>query len=144
MGGGLTVDRPSTNWHESHRDALTAGERAADRLRNGMGSWWFVIFFVVFMVVWAVANIIGSAWDPYPYVFLNLLLSTMAGLQGAILLIAARRQDSIAAALAKHDYETNAAAKAEIEQLMQLTQTQLAMLEGLREDLRRRDDLARA
>jgi uncharacterized membrane protein len=56
----------------------------------------------------------------------------LAGLQGAILLIAAKRQDAIAAALAQHDYETNIAAKREIEELMELNRMQLAILQELR------------
>lgn len=138
------MPRPTTNWHESHSQALTRGERAADRLRNGMGSWWFVVGFLIFMVIWGIANVLELAWDPYPYILLNLLLSTMAGLQGAILLIAARRQDAVAAALAQHDYETNAAAKAEIEQLMELSREQLAVLRELNERLERRERFADA
>jgi uncharacterized membrane protein len=79
---------------------LTKGERAADTVRNRMGSWGFVIAFVGFMAVWAVINSIvlnRDGWDPYPYILLNLFLSMLAGLQGAILLIAAKRADAIAA-----------------------------------------------
>jgi uncharacterized membrane protein len=96
-------------------DQLTLGERAADRTRNGMGSWPFVISFLCFMAVWAALNtglhFLGSkghhGFDPYPYILLNLMLSMVAGLQGAILLIAAKRADAIAAELAQHDYDTN-------------------------------------
>lgn len=111
---------------------LTPGQRAADRLRNGMGSWMFIGMFLVFMVVWAIVNITAVAWDPYPYILLNLFLSMLAGLQGAILLIAAKRQDAIAAALAQHDYETNLAAKVELEELMELNRLQLQLLRELR------------
>lgn len=79
---------------------LTKGERAADLMRNKMGSWSFVGGFTAFMLVWAALNSIvlaRHAFDPYPYILLNLLLSTLAGLQGAILLIAAKRADAIAA-----------------------------------------------
>ena len=124
--------RPTTNWHTSHSEHLTRGQRAADTLRNGMGSWTFIGVFVAFMLVWAAINLTAMAWDPYPYILLNLFLSMLAGLQGAILLIAAKRQDAIAAALAKHDYETNLAAKAEIEELMRVNRKQLELLEELR------------
>jgi len=120
--------RPVTNWHTKTLGQLTRGERAADRMRNGMGSWWFVGSFLVFMVVWAVANSFAFRWDPYPFILLNLFLSMLAGLQGAILLIAAKRQDSIAAALSQHDFDTNLAAKEEIEELMAIIQNQHAML----------------
>ncbi|WP_395638354.1 DUF1003 domain-containing protein [Pseudolysinimonas sp.] len=131
-----TSDRPLSNWHRDERRTLTRGERAADWLRNGMGSWTFVAAFGVVMVVWATINGVVDGWDPYPFILLNLFLSMLAGLQGAILLIAAKRQDAIAAALAQHDYETNVAAKREIEELMELNRTQLAILRELRAELR--------
>jgi uncharacterized membrane protein len=79
---------------------LTRGERVADMVRNRMGSWGFVMGFVAFMCLWAVLNTIllgTNALDPFPYILLNLFLSMLAGLQGAILLIAAKRADAIAA-----------------------------------------------
>lgn len=97
-------------WHDKHKATLSRGQRAADIMRNGMGSWPFVSGFIGFMLVWAAINtwaLAANAWDPYPYILLNLLLSMLAGLQGAILLIAAKRQDAIAAAMAQHDYDTN-------------------------------------
>lgn len=125
--------RPIINWHRAQKDSLTVGERAADRMRNFMGSWGFVGGFVAFMGVWAVLNsVLAHHWDPYPFILLNLFLSMLAGLQGAILLIAAKRQDAIAAALADHDYKTNIAAKADIEALLKLTQDQCVMLDELK------------
>ncbi|HEU5222137.1 MAG TPA: DUF1003 domain-containing protein [Candidatus Lumbricidophila sp.] len=97
-----------------------------------MGSWPFVGGFVLFMMVWAWLNSSAAAWDPYPFILLNLFLSMLAGLQGAILLIAAKRQDAVAAALAQHDYETNLAAKTEIEELMAINRAQLELLTELR------------
>jgi uncharacterized membrane protein len=104
-------------------DELTLGERAADKLRNTMGSWGFVFGFIAVMVLWAIANSVfylaGShgkhGFDPYPYILLNLFLSMLAGLQGAILLIAAKRSDQIASQLAQHDYETDTNAVKRIE-----------------------------
>ena len=119
------------NWHTDTKSKLTRGERAADIVRNGMGSWPFVGGFLAFMAVWAVVNSTAIKWDPYPFILLNLFLSMLAGLQGAILLIAAKRQDAIAAALSQHDYDTNVAAKHEIEELMKINRQQLQMLEEL-------------
>lgn len=122
------------NWHTEAKSNLSRGERAADLMRNGMGSWPFVGAFVGFMIVWAIANtaLAGhGGWDPYPFILLNLFLSMLAGLQGAILLIAAKRQDAIAAALAQHDYDTNVAAKADIEQLLEINHRQLELIERL-------------
>lgn len=123
--------RPLTNWHTDHAETLTPGQRAADRLRNGMGSWFFIGCFILFMITWAILNSLELSWDPYPYILLNLFLSMLAGLQGAILLIAAKRQDAIAAVLAQHDYETNVAAKQELEELMEINRLQLDLLRRL-------------
>jgi len=131
-------ERPLSNWHREERLTLTRGQRAADILRNGMGSWFFVAGFGLVMIVWAVFNSGQRAWDPYPFILLNLFLSMLAGLQGSILLIAAKRQDAIAAALAQHDYETNVAAKREIEEMMAINRTQLEVLRELRAELARR------
>jgi uncharacterized membrane protein len=84
-------------------DELTLGERAADRLRNGMGSWGFVIAALVFLAGWMIGN--GTnGFDPYPFILLNLVLSCLAAMQGAILLIAAKRADQVSAELAAHDF----------------------------------------
>lgn len=128
---------PRLTWHQRHDSSLTRGERAADAMRNTMGSWGFVAGFVVFTLVWAAVNTVGAIWDPYPYILLNLFLSMLAGLQGAILLIAAKRQDGIAAALAQHDFDTNAAAKVDIEALLEINHRQLLMLADLQAILRR-------
>jgi len=130
------------NWHKQHRQSLTVGERAADKMRNGMGSWRFVILFIVFMVVWAWVNTHGgwSHWDHYPFILLNLFLSMLAGLQGAILLIAAKRADAVSAAMAEHDYRTNVTAAKDIQKLMTLNQQQLAMIHDLSKRL---DSLAK-
>ncbi|GAA3865392.1 hypothetical protein GCM10022381_06410 [Leifsonia kafniensis] len=121
-------------WHTKHKQSLTRGARAADIMRNGMGSWPFVGGFIGVMIVWAVINMLlprDSEWDPYPFILLNLFLSMLAGLQGAILLIAAKRQDGIAAALAQHDYDTNLEAKADIARLITIANRQTEMLDDL-------------
>jgi uncharacterized membrane protein len=131
--GAMTDIR--VNWHRRHKEGLSAGERAADTLRNGMGSWPFVGIFLASMLAWALVNsyvLASNAWDPYPYILLNLFLSMLAGLQGAILLIAAKRQDAIASAMAQHDYETDVRAAAHIEMLMNINAEQLKLLQELR------------
>lgn len=122
------------NWHKQAKDNLSVGERAADKLRNGMGSWTFVFAFITFLAIWAFLNSDPTikAWDPYPFILLNLFLSMLAALQGAILLIAAKRMDAISAAQAKHDLDTNIAAKAEIEKLMKQNDEQLKAIDELR------------
>lgn len=125
------------NWHKEHRKHLTIGERAADKMRNGMGSWRFVFFFIAFMIVWAWINTHGSwhHWDDFPFILLNLFLSMLAGLQGAILLIAAKRADAVSAAMAEHDYRTNVSAAKDIERLMEVNKEQLELIKELCERL---------
>ena len=90
--------------HVRSGEKLTLGERAADAMRNGMGSWAFVFGALIFLATWMVYN--GkNGFDPYPFILLNLVLSCIAALQGAILLIAAKRSDQISSELAKHTYE---------------------------------------
>ncbi|RZS56406.1 uncharacterized protein DUF1003 [Microcella putealis] len=137
------MTRPLINWHTRTTSDRTLGQRSADVLRNGMGSWPFVFAFLAFMSVWAAVQSTEIRWDPYPFILLNLFLSMLAGLQGAILLIAAKRQDAISASLAQHDYETNVAAAREIEQLLDINRRQLELLEHLvaeRDGRDRRDE----
>ena len=120
-------------WHDDHKDSLTIGERAADVMRNAMGSWAFVGAFIGFMILWATLHGLGVvSFDPFPFILLNLFLSMLAGLQGAILLIAAKRQDAIASAMAQHDYETNLASKALLEEQREILLSQQQILEELR------------
>lgn len=88
---------------------LSPGERAADVIRNGMGSWPFVGVFAVVLLTWVVGNTViitkvlhHNAFDPYPYILLNLFLSMLAAIQGAIILIAQKRADQVASEEAHH------------------------------------------
>ena len=111
----MAMQRSQWHKHPAVRsdDELTFGERAADVMRNGMGSWIFVGGFFAVMILWAIANsafYLGGSngkhgFDPYPYILLNLFLSMLAGVQAAALLIAAKRQDGISSELAIHDNE---------------------------------------
>lgn len=98
------MSRWKSHPHVRSGASLTRGERAADRMRNGMGSWPFVFVALVFLAVWMAFNR-DSGFDPYPFILLNLVLSCIAALQGAILLIAAKRADQISAELAVHTFE---------------------------------------
>ena len=96
----------------------TLGEKAADAMRHGMGSWPFVFIFVAVMIIWMGFNAWTSKpFDPFPYILLNLMLSTLAGLQGAILLIAAKRADRISAELAAYHLEVSQVSNDELENL---------------------------
>lgn len=102
---------------------LTLGERSADVLRNSMGSWPFVFGALLFLALWISINeIIGpKSFDYYPFILLNLLLSCLAALQGAILLIAARRADSISGELAQSDHQIDADTLVAVTEIRDLT-----------------------
>jgi uncharacterized membrane protein len=109
MMRGLRDGRELWRHHPQVRTGsqLTFGERSADVMRNAFGSWAFVGGFLGFMAIWMAANtlLLGhSAWDKYPYILLNLCLSMMAGLQGALILIAAKRADRVSAEQALAHY----------------------------------------
>lgn len=110
------------DFHPSVRsgDQRTLGEKAADIMRQSMGSWPFVFIFVAFMAWWMLDNSGQHAWDPYPFILLNLMLSTLAGLQGAILLIAAKRADRIAAELASYHLSVSEEHKLMLAELKEL------------------------
>ncbi len=116
--------QPSTHWHRHpgvrSGDKLTRGERAADSLRNRMGSWGFIFGALLFLLGWMLGNR-NVGFDPYPFILLNLILSCLAAMQGAILLIAARREDQISSELAMHDYETNLEADKIVKAIHRLT-----------------------
>lgn len=114
----------SSHWHRHpgvrSGDQLTLGERAADSMRNRMGSWAFVFGALLFLTGWMIGNR-NVGFDPYPFILLNLILSCLAAMQGAILLIAAKRQDQISSELALHDYQTNVEADQIIKSIHTLT-----------------------
>src|SRR5262245_5339918 len=101
-------------------EQLRLGERDADRLRNGMSSWSYVFAALLFLAGWMIGNR-NRCFDHYPFILLNLVLSCLAAMQGAVLLIAAKRADQISAELAMHDYQTNVDADQLIRAVHQLT-----------------------
>jgi uncharacterized membrane protein len=122
-----------SHWHRHpgvrSAEQLTRGERAADRMRNVMGSWPFVFGFFGVMIIWAIINSVfylggnngKHGFDPYPYILLNLFLSMLAGVQAAALLIAAKRADSISSEIAMHTEKNTEDIKALLAENTELT-----------------------
>lgn len=132
--------QPQWNRHPAVRtgEQLSLGERAADKMRNGMGSWPFVFTFFGFMITWAVVNSVlhfggSSGFDPYPYILLNLFLSMLAGVQAAALLIAAKRADSIASEIAIHTEKNTDDIKTLLQQNTDLTRAVEALTREVHE-----------
>jgi uncharacterized membrane protein len=93
------------------------GGRLADNITLWAGSWTFILLFLGFLGVWALINteVLGSgAFDPYPFIFLNLILSMLAAIQAPVILMAANRQAARDRIDARHDYEVNLKAELEI------------------------------
>ncbi len=83
--------------NQAHFDDRDFGERVADQLAAGMGSWPFLIVQTVFMITWVAVNVIwlfNRGWDPYPFILLNLALSLQATYAGPIVLLAGNRQSA--------------------------------------------------
>ena len=113
---------------------MTLGERVADRVARLGGSWSFIGLFCLSLLVWVVVNLYfaRAAVDPYPVIFLNLLLSMLAALQAPVIMMSQNRQATIDREMAVHDYEVNLKAEIEImalhEKMDALRTEQLAAL----------------
>ena len=109
------------NWHQRHTEEMTFGQRLADSVATGMGSWRFIIIQTVIVAVWMILNVVGFCyhWDIYPFILLNLLFSTQAAYAAPIIMMAQNRQNERDRAQAEADYKTNIEAKKEIEELLE-------------------------
>lgn len=111
------------------------GERLADAVARFGGSWTFILIFIAILLAWTLLNteILGrTAFDPFPYIFLNLMLSMVAALQAPVIMMSQNRQSSKDRQMAAHDYEINLKAEIEIlalhEKIDALRQDQLVTL----------------
>lgn len=113
---GKPIAMTSKEMYEENR---TVGEKAADAIAKFGGSWGFVISFLIFMCAWIVLNAVMllHPFDPYPYILLNLILSTIAALQAPIIMMSQNRQESRDRIRAEHDYLINLKAEHEIRQI---------------------------
>lgn len=121
-------------WHDFHLESLDFGQRLADKVATGMGSWSFIIIQTIIVAVWMGLNIIGLQhhWDPYPFILLNLVFSTQAAYAAPIIMMAQNRQSSRDREQALADYKTNLEAKQEIENLqIMLSKIELEKLDML-------------
>jgi uncharacterized membrane protein len=122
------------NWHEKHSDKLSFGDRLADKVANGMGSWNFIIWQSIIVIIWMTLNIIGlvNHWDAYPFILLNLIFSTQAAYAAPIIMMSQNRQNERDRVQAQNDYKTNIDAKLEIEALqIQLSKIESEKLESI-------------
>jgi uncharacterized membrane protein len=135
----------SRNTNKEFEAGLTFGERVADRVAAFGGSWTFIMIFGACLVIWVVINsfilLTRPAFDPYPYILLNLFLSMLAALQAPVIMMSQNRQAAKDRIDAAHDYEVNLKAELEIlglhQKLDAMREQQWAELLGLqREQMR--------
>lgn len=109
----------NNNWHQAHESKLTYGDKIADAVALGMGSWRFIIIQTVFVLIWMALNVLAymQHWDPYPFILLNLIFSTQAAYAAPIIMMSQNRQSARDRIQAQNDYETNLEAKREIEEI---------------------------
>jgi uncharacterized membrane protein len=111
--------RSQRNPNEVIQAEMTPGERIADIVARFGGSWSFIISFLVSLVIYSAINVwLGkSAWDPYPFILLNLILSMMAAIQAPVIMMSQNRQDTRDRLRGELDYDVNRRAEAEIQAL---------------------------
>ena len=116
------------DWHAAHRDRMTVGQRVADAVAAGMGSWTFIIVQTLLVAAWMVLNVIevvSHRWDPYPFILLNLLFSTQAAYAAPIIMMSQNRAAERDRFQANADFKTNVDSKKDIESV----QRQLSRIE---------------
>jgi uncharacterized membrane protein len=141
--------RADRDVNQVHDQALSVGQRVADRVAATMGSWRFIIVQSTILAVWIALNVVElvwRAWDPYPFILLNLVLSFQAAYAAPIIMMSQNRQSAKDRMQADFDLETNLKAETLIEELhgsmetlritqwaelLQLQQSQLGMLQAL-------------
>ena len=120
---------PVRNINVEHEARMSVGQRVADRVAAGVGSWPFIIVQSTLLVAWMALNVylvveehrhpgFLIAWDPYPFILLNLVLSFQAAYTGPVVMMSQNRQSEKDRLMAEHDYEINQKAEEEIEVVM--------------------------
>jgi uncharacterized membrane protein len=116
----LTDDKSLVSKVEDEPDNRTFGQRLADNVADFGGSWTFIIWFFVIIVIWIGANaflLLDKGFDPYPFILLNLILSCLASLQAPIIMMSQNRQEEKDRVRSKKDYMINLKSELEIRML---------------------------
>lgn len=106
----LLNQQVAENLNKSHQETATKGDKIADRLADVAGSWSFILGFGAVLILWILLNtvvITVNAFDPYPFILLNLLLSCVAALQAPVIMMSQNRQEKKDRLRAENDYRVN-------------------------------------
>ena len=114
------------NVNEIADEQTTPGERAADRVASIVGSWRFIIIQTILLILWIIVNISGwiLAWDPNPFILMNLVLSTQAAFTAPIIMMSQNRQATIDRIEAHNDYQINVKTADDVNLLLQQIEAQ--------------------
>jgi len=136
----LVRSRSYRNPNEIIEEQQTFGERIADSVARFGGSWTFIIFFAVVLIVYSSINIGlgGQAWDPYPFILLNLFLSMLAAIQAPVIMMSQNRKDEKDRLRSELDFEVNRRAESEIQSLSQRLTLLLDKIENVEQAVRHR------
>ena len=117
----LVRSRANRNPNEVIEERETFGERIADSVARFGGSWSFIISFAIVLIVYSSVNVVlkGRAWDPYPFILLNLFLSMLAAIQAPVIMMSQNRQDVKDRVRSELDFDVNRRAETEIQSLSQ-------------------------
>jgi uncharacterized membrane protein len=116
----LINGKVSKNINNADDENLTLGQRTADKIAAFGGSWTFIISFCIILASWVIVNAVilsNKAFDPYPFVFLNLILSCLAAIQAPILMMSQNRQSEKDRLTAANDYLVNLKSEIIVEDL---------------------------
>lgn len=117
----LTSLKENTTISDSEREEkMTFGQKMADRIADFGGSWTFILSFMFFLLIWIGINVflvVNRRFDPYPFILLNLILSTLAALQAPIIMMSQNRQEEKDRNRSKKDYMVNLKAEIEVKML---------------------------
>ena len=142
----LVRTRAARNPNDVIEERETFGERIADSVARFGGSWAFIITFSVILTVYTTINVLlrGRAWDPYPFILLNLFLSMLAAIQAPVIMMSQNRQDAKDRVRSELDFEVNRRAETEIQSLSQRLSLITDKLEDVEETLRKSTPAGRA
>ena len=134
----LLADSKISAKPESGKEKYTLGQRAADTIAKFAGSWAFIFSFTGVLVLWMVVNVIlaAKAFDPYPFILLNLVLSCVAAIQAPLIMMSQNRQEEKDRHRAENDYKVNLKTEIMIEDLYDKVNAILAKQEEMERQLR--------
>ena len=116
---------PILNPNDIEKERMTFGQRLADKVASVVGSWPFIVFQSILLIIWMAANVYlafhykDKAFDPYPFILLNLVLSFQAAYTGPVVMMSQNRQTEKDRIVAEQDYEVNRKAEDEIKVIME-------------------------